>query len=422
MLKQLSIAAIFIAAASASQQPLASETNLPTTETIASGYRGLSQVPNIARNEFSGDDNVNGDEVVVSESENEVADIAVEDPTKFFGKLSFNSKKSKEESDSESDVFHFKADKNRSFNLHRMPTHYINSKNENKKIKSVKKLSKGKKSLVENEKPFIVSIKRSKSKKNKKSRKSKDATSKGALRFESKKSYILNVSSDIRTGVEVTDYSSTIMKTNGKNARDYVILNGRESHSIALKSSKDKKEGHALLRFEKIRVSSAINGGKGKKKRTYRIVNAPVVMSDAKNVCEMFNYELADIDPEDYETIATAAAKYVKQGRAQLWADSEFVSEAETSAEKKNRKHRLTSGIQIPGVFDINSANLSPYANEISNQIYAAIATAQEAIHKDEKNDSKIRREYREKLQKLSQDFMGKQDPTYRRIVLCRVK
>lgn len=295
-----------------------------------------------------------------------------------------------------------------------------NSKNETKKIKKIEKLSKAKKSVVKDEKPVIVSVKRSKSKKGKgKSRRSKESSSNGALSFKLKYNYMVNVATDMRSGVEITDDGSSILKTKGKGARNYAILDGDESHSIAISSLKNKKEGKAMLKFEKIRVSSEIKADK----RRYRVINAPVVMSDARSVCEKYGYELAELHESDVLAVADKAGEYIRAQRAEMWIDSMVPATPLTKEEKKARSESLLGGVQIPGVFNAQNLISAPIADEIAASVNAKLEKAVEALRKHEENEhkqKKVLKEHRDKIRKFTNDFLGKNDPTARRIVLCR--
>lgn len=385
MLKQLTIAAIFVASAAASSANLL-DTNTPNTAV---------------------------------EPRKELDSV--------FGSLVFksaDSKKSSKDSDSDSSSSS-DDDKKKTFVMKELPTAYVNHKNAEKKLKKFEKIGKvGKdKDILKKETPFIVKIKRSKNSRKSKNRKSKDSSSKESLSIKPKHFYILNVASDLTNGVEITNKGSTLFKTSGKGARNYAILEKKESYELGVKAMKKRKEGKALMRFEKIRVSSAIKvkvDGKKKKTRVYHIVNAPVVMSDAAKVCEYFDYDLAEVHPEDVEAIIQKATKYVEEGRTEVWIDSVYTT-FNSKEEKKVSMSDLKTAVQIPNVLNLANGETSYFAPELT-KIQAKIERAANRVSVNGKRDSYLHKR-RGSIRKFAAEFKSKdKDATTRRIVLCREK
>jgi hypothetical protein len=239
----------------------------------------------------------------------------------------------------------------------------------------------------------------SKGKKHKHARKSKVATVKNALKLKSKKPIKVTVdATGIKKGLVVKDGDKKILKVKGSN---YAILK-EGSHALTVAANKKKTEGSATIKVEEVKLSKKIA-------KKFKFVATAVKAKDAQELCERFGGSLAEIKEKDIAKIVKAARKMVEAGFEQVWIDR-VVDKDEFQylpyALNLKKKEVIADPDQVYDDF-----------NEYANKQLAAIK-----VTKDE-NKKKYKKAYSKaqaKIRKHMDKVLDGKDKTRPRAVLCR--
>ena len=278
-----------------------------------------------------------------------------------------------------------------------------------KKSKAVKafKKSHGKKWL-KSEKVQDIEIRRNKSKfdskgkKLKHAKKSKYASVKNSLKLKSKKPIMITVNdNNIKKGLTITDNGSKLFKTP---KTSYAIVE-KGTHNVNVVANKKGKKGTATIKVQEVKLSKKIAG-------KYKIVSSAVQYKDAQDLCERFGGQLAEVKEKDIKKIVKAAEKLVKKGFNSLWIDRVVGEEDEVDTYLPTVLNLLTSKAQDDP--ENQYSKITEYAAEQINAIKYDKKT-------EKKKYNKAFAKVEAKIRKYSDKYLDKTDKSEPRPVLCRV-
>ena len=238
-----------------------------------------------------------------------------------------------------------------------------------------------------------------KGKKHKKARKSKYALVKNALKLKSKKPIKVTVEANgIKKGLTVKDGDKKLFKV--KDSKYAILKEG--SHAISVAANKKKVEGTATIKVEEVKLSKKIN-------KKFKIVSATVKAKDAQGLCERFGGNLAEIKEKDIKKIVKAAKKLVKAGIEEVWIDRLI---------KDDDNYQY-----LPYALDLKEGKVTADPDNVYEEFseYADKKIANIDVSKDKKKKyKKALEKVQTKIRKHIDKALDGKDETKPRAVLCR--
>lgn len=417
MLKNLSVAAILLAATLARASDLSAQPEQTTVNEadavinpthdveVVNQFDAVPTLPKDTKKNRSSSSSSSSSSSDSSSSDSSSSTTDSSDSTSSTDSSSSKSSSSSSDSDSSSDS----SDSSSSDSDSSSSSDKKSKKSKKSKVSGVKafKKSHGKKwlkspSKAKEHKLAVVRQKSkvdSKGKKHKHARKSSVATVKNALKLKSKKPIKVTVdATGIKKGLVVKDGDKKILKVKGSN---YAILK-EGSHALTVAANKKKTEGSATIKVEEVKLSKKIA-------KKFKFVATAVKAKDAQELCERFGGNLAEIKEKDIAKIVKAARKMVEAGFEQVWIDR-VVDKDEFQylpyALNLMKKEVIADPDQVYDDFN-------GYANK---QLAAIKVTKDENKKKYKKAYSKAQAKIRKRMDKV----LDGKDKTRPRAVLCR--
>ena len=240
----------------------------------------------------------------------------------------------------------------------------------------------------------------SKGKKHKKAHKSKYATVKNALKLKSKKPIKITVDTNgINKGLIVKDGDKTLFKVK-KDSKYAIIKEG--THDLTIAANKKGVEGTASIKVEEVKISKKIA-------KKYKIVANTVKAKDAQDLCERFGGNLAEIKEKDIAKIVKAAKKLTKAGINELWIDRVIKDDEEFE--------------YLPYVLNLSDSTVVADPDNAYNDFTGYADKEMESIKGLKDNKKKYKKALKKvqvKIRKHMDKVLDGKDNTTPRAVLCR--
>lgn len=236
----------------------------------------------------------------------------------------------------------------------------------------------------------------------KKAKKSKTAFVKNALKVKSKKNAVkISVNDNsISKGLIIKDGDKTLFKTKNDN---YAFVN-KGTHEFSIAAAKKGKQGTATVKVEEVKLSKKLA-------KKYKIVSATVKHSDAQDLCERFDANLAEVNAKDISKILKDAKKLIASGLTEVWIDRVVKKEDNTFS------YMPTILSLTTGEGQVDPDNLYTEVQEYARAKIAALPSAKESKKKYKKAYAKAQSKIRARMDKA----LDKKDKTTARAVLCRL-
>ena len=240
-----------------------------------------------------------------------------------------------------------------------------------------------------------------KGKKHKKARKQKFATVKNSLKVKSKKPVMITVNDNsIKKGLVVMDGEKKLFKTPKKS---YAIVNSG-SHDFNIMANKKGKTGVASIQVQEVKVSKKLA-------KKYKIVSNMVLASDAQELCERFGGNLAEVKESDIKKLIKDAKKLISKGVSEVWIDRVIKKENDEFSYLPTILNLETSSSQ---------ADPDNVYGDVTEYAYNARQANKYSETEEKKKYKKESAKIEDKIRRFTDKALDKKDMTTPRAVLCR--